>query len=225
MTRYAKSMLTDVAFPPISLHNTLGEVIADQGLSQLRIAETEKYAHVTFFFNGGSEQVFNNEDRILIPSPRIATYDLLPEMSAPELTNSLVDAIKSKAYDVIICNYANADMVGHSGDFQATVAAIECLDRCMRQVWGALKGVGGALLITADHGNAEAMFDERTHQAHTAHTCQPVPLVYVGGDWQFNCSKGSLIDVAPTMLALLDIKQPTEMTGRNLLAETDESSN
>lgn len=225
MTRYAKNMLTDVAFPPISLHNTLGEVIADQGLSQLRIAETEKYAHVTFFFNGGSEQVFNNEDRILIPSPRIATYDLLPEMSAPELTNSLVDAIKSMAYDVIICNYANADMVGHSGDFQATVAAIECLDHCMRQVWGALKGVGGALLITADHGNAEAMFDEGTHQAHTAHTCQPVPLVYVGGDWQFNCSKGSLIDVAPTMLALLDIKQPTEMTGRNLLAETDESSN
>lgn len=219
MTRYSKNLATECAFPPMSLHNTLGEIIANHGLSQLRIAETEKYAHVTFFFNGGSEHVFANEDRILIPSPPVATYDLLPEMSAPELTRALVDAIRSEAYDVIICNYANADMVGHTGDFNATIKAIECLDRCMHDVWQALAEIGGALLITADHGNAEAMFDVSTCQAHTAHTCQPVPFLYVGGDWQFISSIGSLIDVAPTMLALLGIKQPNEMTGRALLAE------
>lgn len=225
MTQYAKNLATECAFPPLNLHNTLGEVLAANGLSQLRIAETEKYAHVTFFFNGGSEQVFPNEDRILIPSPLVATYDLLPEMSAPELTHALVDAIRSEAYDVIICNYANADMVGHSGDFEATKKAIECLDQCMHNVWQALASVGGSLLITADHGNAEAMYDEVTHQAHTAHTCQPVPLLYVGGDWQFSKTKGSLIDIAPTVLALLGIKQPPEMTGSALLAETHELSN
>lgn len=225
MTHYAKNLATEVAFPPLPLHNTLGEIIAANGLSQLRIAETEKYAHVTFFFNGGSEQVFPNEDRILISSPLVATYDLLPEMSAPELTRALVDAIHSEAYDVIICNYANADMVGHSGNFNATVKAIECLDSCMHEVWQALANTGGALLITADHGNAEAMYDEKTCQAHTAHTCQPVPLLYVGGDWHFTRSKGSLIDVAPTMLALLGIDQPDEMTGSALLAETHDLAN
>lgn len=225
MTFYAKNLTTEAVFPSLFLQNTLGEILAANGLNQLRIAETEKYAHVTFFFNGGSEQVYPNEDRVLISSPLIATYDLLPEMSAPELTHSLVDAIRSEAYDVIICNYANADMVGHSGDFNATVKAIECLDRCMHEVWQALANTGGALLITADHGNAEAMFDEQTHQAHTAHTSQPVPLLYVGGDWHFNCTKGSLIDIAPTMLALLGITQPAEMTGNSLLVETHDLSN
>jgi len=220
MTSYSKKLPTEIAFGPVSLHNSFGEVIADHGLSQLRIAETEKYAHVTFFFNGGSEQVFANEDRILIPSPPVATYDLLPQMSAPELTRSLVDAINSDAYDVIICNYANADMVGHTGDFDATIQAIECLDLCMHQVWEALSKKGGALVITADHGNAESMFDEITNQAHTAHTCQPVPLLYIGGDWHFKDDvKGSLVDIAPTLLALLDIKQPVEMTGHSLLVK------
>lgn len=224
MTCYARNLATESAFPPLLLRNTLGEIIAANGLSQLRIAETEKYAHVTFFFNGGSEQVFPNEDRILIPSPSVTTYDLLPEMSAPDLTRALIDAIRSEAYDVIICNYANADMVGHSGNFNATTKAIECLDRCMHEVWQALANTGGALLITADHGNAEAMYDHVTHQVHTAHTCQPVPLLYVGGDWHFISEKGSLIDVAPTLLALLGISQPGEMTGSVLLAESHDLS-
>ncbi|WP_237761218.1 2,3-bisphosphoglycerate-independent phosphoglycerate mutase, partial [Legionella cherrii] len=217
MTQYDKNLPTSQAFPPIPLNNTLGEVIAEYGLSQLRIAETEKYAHVTFFFNGGNENVFSNEERILIPSPKVATYDLQPEMSAPQLTESLVEAINSQAYDVIICNYANADMVGHSGNFQATIRAIECLDQCMSKVWHALAQQDGKLLITADHGNAEEMFDETTHQAHTAHTSEPVPLVYVGGHWHFTRSEGSLIDIAPTMLALLGITPPAEMTGHQLL--------
>ncbi|MFT4058775.1 MAG: 2,3-bisphosphoglycerate-independent phosphoglycerate mutase [Legionella sp.] len=217
MTQYDKNLPTTQAFPPISMNNTLGEVLATHGLRQLRIAETEKYAHVTFFFNGGNENVFPGEDRILIPSPKIATYDLQPEMSAPQLTDRLIDAINTRAYDVIICNYANADMVGHSGNFNATVRAIECLDQCLNRVWHALKNQGGKLLITADHGNAEEMFDEKTCQAHTAHTSEPVPLVYVGGDWHFMHTKGSLTDIAPTMLALLNIKPPPEMTGHQLL--------
>ncbi|KTD54955.1 2,3-bisphosphoglycerate-independent phosphoglycerate mutase [Legionella sainthelensi] len=217
MTQYDKNLPTTAAFPPIPLNNTLGEVLATHGLSQLRIAETEKYAHVTFFFNGGNENVFPNEERVLIPSPKIATYNLQPEMSAPQLTQQLIAAIDSQAYDVIICNYANADMVGHSGDFAATVTAIECLDQCMSQVWHALAQHGGQLLITSDHGNAEEMFDENTHQAHTAHTSEPVPLLYVGGLWHFTYSEGSLTDIAPTMLTLLGITPPAEMTGHSLL--------
>lgn len=226
MTSYARNIATTAVFPPLILNNSLGELVAKEGLTQLRIAETEKYAHVTFFFNGGSEQVFANEDRVLIPSPSVATYDLQPEMSAPELTNALVEAITSQAYDVIICNYANADMVGHSGDFSATVKAVECLDQCMKKVGQALKKVGGELLITADHGNAEAMFDDTTHQAHTAHTCEPVPLVYVGNsNRHFAKTKGGLIDVAPTMLSLLGIDKPKEMTGETLLVENNASAN
>lgn len=219
MTQYAKNLPTEAAFPPLPIRNTLGEIVAKNGLSQLRMAETEKYAHVTFFLNGGSEQVFANEDRILIPSPAVATYDLIPEMSAPELTRTLIDAIKCDAYDLIICNYANADMVGHTGDFPATVRAIECLDQCMRDLWQALDDVNGTLLITADHGNAEVMFDNMTNQAHTAHTSQPVPFLFIGKDWHFKQGTGSLIDVAPTILALLDIDQPAEMTGQALLVE------
>ncbi|KTD35625.1 phosphoglyceromutase [Legionella moravica] len=217
MTQYDKNLKTTPAFPPVPLNNTLGEVIARQGLKQLRIAETEKYAHVTFFFNGGSEHVFANEERILIPSPKVATYDLQPEMSAPELTDILVDVINQKKYDVIICNYANADMVGHSGNFNATVRAIECLDQCMKRVGDALKSQGGTLLITSDHGNAEEMFDDTTRQAHTAHTSEPVPFMCVGGDWHFTQSEGSLIDIAPTLLSIIGITPPKEMTGHILL--------
>lgn len=219
MTHYADYLPTRSAFPPHLVNNTLGEVISKHGMKQLRLAETEKYAHVTFFLNGGSEQVFAHENRILTPSPSVATYDLQPEMSAVKLTELLVAAIEEGEYDVIICNYANADMVGHTGNFAATVRAIECLDQSMHDIWKALKKVGGQLLITADHGNAESMFNDMTNQAHTAHTNQPVPLLYVGGNWHFNQLKGSLIDIAPTLLTLLRIKPPKEMTGKVLLVE------
>lgn len=219
MTRYAKNLATDYAFSPLTLKNTFGEVIAQAGLKQLRLAETEKYAHVTFFFNGGCEEIFTQEERSLIPSPKVATYNLTPEMSAPELTKVLTEAMTSQRYDVIICNYANADMVGHSGDFQATIKAVECLDRCLQQIGETLALCEGNLLITADHGNAEVMFDLKTQQAHTAHTCQPVPLLFVGRDWHFHQQEGSLIDIAPTLLALLGIAQPHEMTGHCLLTK------
>lgn len=219
MTHYADYLPTRCAFPPMALHNILGEVLSRHGLKQLRIGETEKYAHVTFFLNGGSERVFAHEKRILIPSPSVATYDLQPEMSAQKLTEALVGAIQSRDYDVIICNYANADMVGHTGNFAATIRAIECLDKAMHDIWQALQKVGGQLLITADHGNAESMFDDKTHQAHTAHTNQPVPLLYIGGNWHFDQITGSLIDVAPTLLTLLGIRPPKEMTGKILLVK------
>lgn len=218
MTSYSKTLATRSAFPGGVLHNTLGEVLAKNGLQQLRAAETEKYAHVTFFLNGGSEQPFAHEERILVNSPKVATYDLQPEMSAPELTCAIIAAIQQNKYDVIICNYANADMVGHTGDFDATVKAIECLDQAMSTIWQALSRVNGQLVITADHGNAESMFDDTTHQAHTAHTSQPVPLLYVGKkEWRAATLTGSLIDVAPTLLALLGITPPPEMTGHVLL--------
>lgn len=220
MTPYAHHLPTESAFPAKKLQNTLGDILAQHALRQLRIAETEKYAHVTFFFNGGTEQRFAQEDRILIPSPHVSTYDLQPEMSAHELTRTIVDAVQKQAYDVIICNYANADMVGHSGNFAATIKAIECLDQCMQAIGQAISAVGGQLLITADHGNAELMYDERTKQLHTAHTTQPVPLLYVGQPQrQFVTAKGSLIDIAPTMLSLLNIPVPTEMTGHVLLVD------
>jgi len=221
MTHYADDLATKAAFPSQSLENTLGDLIAQHGLRQLRIAETEKYAHVTFFLNGGREVPFLNETRQLIPSPAVATYDLQPEMSAPKLTTCLIEAIISGSFDVIICNYANADMVGHSGDLTATIKAIEALDSAMHDVSKALAEVGGHLLITADHGNAELMFDEKTQQVHTAHTCDPVPLLYVGDKHRhFKLGTGSLIDVAPTLLALLQIKPPAEMTGQALWMES-----
>jgi len=223
MTQYAEFLPTKCAFPPITLHNTLGEVLEEHGLRQLRIAETEKYAHVTFFLNGGSEKIFAHEDRVLISSPLVATYDLTPKMSAEELTKSLIKAINSGKYDVIICNYANADMVGHSGNLRATIEAIEYLDIAMNEVAEALDKLNGQLLITADHGNAESMFNEVTNQAQTAHTNYPVPLVYIGSNWKFNTRQGSLIDVAPTILKLLDIKIPKEMTGKALLGKEHEA--
>jgi 2,3-bisphosphoglycerate-independent phosphoglycerate mutase len=220
MTAYAPYLATEPAFPPFQLKNTLGEVLSQHGLKQLRLAETEKYAHVTFFLNGGSEEIFANEERRLIPSPPVATYDKQPEMSAKELTHVLIDEILSQKVDVIICNYANADMVGHTGNFDATVCAIECLDRSMHAVWQALQSVGGHLLITADHGNAETMYDDNIGQAHTAHTTHPVPLLYVGHEgWQRQATTGSLIDVAPTLLSLLNIHPPKEMTGKALLVK------
>ncbi|HVT62581.1 MAG TPA: 2,3-bisphosphoglycerate-independent phosphoglycerate mutase [Legionellaceae bacterium] len=217
MTTYDETLPTEVAFPSRPLHHTLGEMIAANGLRQLRIAETEKYAHVTFFFNGGEQHPFPGEDRMLIPSPKIATYDLQPEMSAPQLTEALVKAIRNQVYDVIICNYANADMVGHSGDFNATVKAIEAIDTALHAIGKAIAEVGGHLLITADHGNAECLYDETTHQPHTAHTCEPVPLMYIGdAHRRFRSGTGTLIDVAPTLLTLLGIQPPKEMTGQSL---------
>ncbi len=219
MTNYAVHLDTQAAFPPFNLSETLGEVLSKHHLRQLRIAETEKYAHVTFFLNGGIEQAFPGEDRVLIPSPKVATYNLKPEMSAPAITKAIIDAIQNKTHDVIICNYANADMVGHTGDFNATCEAITCLDDAMHQIGEALRLVQGQLLITADHGNAESMFNEDTQQAHTAHTTNLVPLLYVGDKhWQFKPnSKGSLIDIAPTILNLLNIQPPDAMSGHSLL--------
>ncbi|MEX2353383.1 MAG: 2,3-bisphosphoglycerate-independent phosphoglycerate mutase, partial [Gammaproteobacteria bacterium] len=220
MTRYKDDFNFPAAFPPEQLKNVLGEYIADLGLRQLRIAETEKYAHVTFFFNGGEEKVFKNEDRILVPSPHVATYDLKPEMSAIEVTDKLVDAIKSNKYDVIICNYANPDMVGHTGNFDAAVRAIECIDECLGKLVEATNTTGGELLITADHGNAEQMRSYITEkvkaQAHTAHTLNLVPFVYVGRDAQALPGTGALCDIAPTLLYLMGLEQPVEMTGRSL---------
>lgn len=199
----------------------LGECVAAHNLPQLRIAETEKYAHVTFFFNGGVEIPFAGEQRELIPSPAVATYDLKPEMSAFELTDKLVAAIQSQQYALIVCNYANADMVGHSGQLPATIQAIEALDVCLGKVTDALHKIHGQALITADHGNAEMLHDPSTEQAHTAHTHNSVPLVYVGQQALTFERNGALYDVAPTLLHLLGLPQPDEMTGSNLLDEQD----
>lgn len=218
LTQYAASIPAAVAYTPQSLDNTLGQWLQDHGKTQLRIAETEKYAHVTFFFNGGVEQVFKGEDRIMVPSPQVATYDLQPEMSAAIVTDHLVDVIRQQKYDVIICNYANADMVGHTGNFAAAVKAIEALDTCLGRVVEALRAVGGEALITADHGNAEQMYDPEVHQAHTQHTCELVPLVYVGRPARALHNDGVLSDVAPTLLSLLDLPVPAQMTGRALFS-------
>ena len=219
LTQYADTLPVRCAFPPETLHNTLGEYLAGLNKTQLRIAETEKYAHVTFFFSGGREAPFAGEDRTLIPSPDVATYDLQPEMSAPELTDKLVAAITSGDFDAIICNFANGDMVGHSGVFDAAVKACETIDECIGRIVAALESVGGQCLITADHGNVEQMHDDATNQPHTAHTCEPVPLVYAGPRSLSLISDGTLSDVAPTLLTLMDLPQPREMTGKSLVAK------
>ena len=216
-TEYAADIKASCAFPPQALTNSFGEYLANQGKTQLRIAETEKYAHVTFFFNGGQEEVFEGEDRILVPSPKVATYDLKPEMSAPEVTDKLVEAIESGKYDAIICNYANGDMVGHSGIFEAAVAAVEAVDACVGRVLDASAKVGGEVLLTADHGNVEEMFDPETGQVSTQHSTLPVPFVFISDRKGSIAEGGSLADVAPTMLHLMGMQQPTEMTGRNLI--------
>lgn len=221
LTEYTPELKALVAYPPLSFKNTLGEFLAESGLKQLRIAETEKYAHVTYFLNGGNETPFTAEERILVPSPKVATYDLKPEMSATELTDRLVEAIASGTYDVIMCNYANPDMVGHTGIEQAANQAVEVIDHCLERLVSSLKQVGGELLITSDHGNVEVMFDEKNQQPHTAHTTNQVPLIYVGrpAKWRALNHPG-LMDVAPTLLYLLGLPPPTEMTGKNLLELT-----
>ena len=216
LTEYAADIKTSCAYPPEQLANGLGEYMASQGKTQLRIAETEKYAHVTFFFNGGLETPFEGEDRILVPSPKVATYDLQPEMSAPEVTDKLVEAIKSGKYDLIVCNYANGDMVGHTGKMDAAVKAAECLDQCVQRVVEALDEVGGEALITADHGNCEQMTDPKSGQVHTSHTIGPVPLVYTGHRNVNLKDDGSLCDIAPTLLTLMGLQQPQEMSGHSL---------
>ena len=217
LTQYAASIPAPYAFAPASLTNVLGEYLANNGKTQLRIAETEKYAHVTFFFSGGREDVFAGEERILIPSPKVATYDLQPEMSCPELTEKLVDAIGSGRFDAIVCNIANPDMVGHSGDLQAAILAAQAVDKAIGEVDAAVRAAGGAMIITADHGNLEMMRDPETGQPHTAHTVGPVPLVYVGERAATLRSGGALRDVAPTLLDLLGLPQPADMTGRSLI--------
>ncbi len=199
------------------LSNTLGEYVAGHGGTQLRIAETEKYAHVTFFFSGGREDPFDGEKRLLIPSPKVATYDLQPEMSAAKVTDELVGAIASGEYDLIVCNYANGDMVGHTGVFDAAVKAVETLDVCLGRLEKALAEVGGQMLITADHGNVEQMLDHVSEQAHTAHTSEPVPLVYLGPVQLQFAERGTLADVAPTLLDLMQMDIPEEMTGKSLV--------
>ena len=216
LTEYAADIETSCAYPPQTLTNSLGEYMANLDRTQLRIAETEKYAHVTFFFSGGREEPFPGEDRILVPSPKVATYDLQPEMSAPEVTDRLVAAIETGHYDLIVCNYANGDMVGHTGKYEAAVKAAECLDQCLARIADALEKVGGQCLITADHGNCEKMRDAETGQAHTAHTTGPVPLVYLGPQAVVLKEGGKLSDVAPTLLTLMHLKVPAEMTGQSL---------
>jgi len=209
-------------FGPQPLTRILGEVISEAGLTQLRIAETEKYAHVTFFFNGGREKEFPGESRILVPSPKVATYDLKPEMSAPEVTDKLVQAITADAFDFIVVNYANTDMVGHTGDIKAASKAVEAVDHCLDRLTKAVLEKNGALLVTADHGNAEMMHDHATGQAHTAHTLNLVPALLVLKELKgkkINIKEGRLADVAPTILQFLGLKQPAEMTGRSLLRD------
>ncbi|MGY0504740.1 2,3-bisphosphoglycerate-independent phosphoglycerate mutase [Luteimonas sp. e5] len=218
LTEYDARLPATLAFPPEDLANTLGEVLAAHGLRQLRIAETEKYAHVTFFFSGGREDLYPGEERVLIPSPKVATYDLQPEMSCPELTAKLVAAIGEHAFDVIICNIANPDMVGHTGVLAAAIKAAEAVDQALGEIGAAVQAAGGAMLVTADHGNLEMMRDPDTGQPHTAHTVGPVPLVYLGDRAEVQLrAGGALRDVAPTLLDLLGIEPPAQMSGRSLL--------
>ncbi len=216
LTQYAASIDTVSAYPPAQLTNTLGEYMEKLGKTQLRIAETEKYAHVTFFFSGGREEPYEGETRVLVASPKVATYDLQPEMNAPEVTENLVAEIKSGKHDLIICNYANCDMVGHTGVFDAAVKAVEAVDHAVGEVIKALKETGGQCLITADHGNAEQMVNPQTGVIHTAHTCERVPLAYFGPK-AIQLNDGILSDLAPTLLELMDIDQPEEMTGKSLI--------
>lgn len=220
LTQYAASIDAPIAFAPEELKNVMGDWLAQHHKTQLRISETEKYAHVTFFYSGGREELYDGEERILVPSPDVATYDLQPEMNSTELTDKLVGAIESGKFDVIICNYPNGDMVGHTGVLSAAIKACEAVDHCIGRVTEALQKVGGECLITADHGNAEKMVDADSGQAHTAHTSGPVPFIYFGRDANVR-SGGTLSDVAPTMLHLMGMPQPAEMTGTPIMTLKD----
>jgi 2,3-bisphosphoglycerate-independent phosphoglycerate mutase len=219
MTQYSDELdkLMATIFPPQTLKNILGEVAAEAGRTQLRMAETEKYAHVTYFLNGGREEPFPGEDRIMVPSPKVATYDLQPEMSAPELTDKAVAAIASGKYDLIVLNYANPDMVGHTGSLPAAIKAVETVDAGLGRIAQAIEKSGGALLVTADHGNCEMMRDPQTGGPHTAHTTNPVPLLLVGARNRALAAEGRLADIAPTLLELMELPKPKEMTGASLL--------
>ena len=221
LTEYKKDFNLECAYPPITVVNTLGYYLSSLGLKQLRIAETEKYAHVTFFFNGGVEAQLAGEERKLIQSPDVKTYDLKPEMSAYELTDNLVEEIKSNKYSLIVCNFANADMVGHSGKLKAAIMAVEAVDNCLGKIYQTGLDTDTEILVTADHGNAEQMIDPKTHKHHTAHTTNPVPLVYIGKRKASLLEPlvGTLADIAPTLLALMDIEKPKEMTGQNLIKD------
>jgi len=221
LTQYSADIEAPTAFAPATLDNVMGEWLAKHNKTQLRISETEKYAHVTFFFSGGKEDTFTGEERILIPSPDVATYDLQPEMNSSLLTDKLVAAIESGKYDFIVCNYPNGDMVGHTGSFSAAVKACEAVDSCIGRVVKALKAHDGECFITADHGNAEQMEDPISGQAHTAHTCEPVPLIYIGRKAE-PAKSGTLSDISPSLLHLMGIEQPANMTGSVLMKLTDE---
>ena len=217
LTQYDKTFDVPVAFPPQSMARILAEVLSSSGKTMLKTAETEKYPHVTYFFNGGTEAPCKGEERILVPSQKVATYDLMPEMSAPGITDVLCKAIETRAHDFILCNYANADMVGHSGSLPATIKAVETVDKCMASVMKSAERAGFRLLVTADHGNAELMIDPETGGPHTAHTTSPVPIVALGDDApQVMRNGGALCDVAPTILEMFGIDQPKEMTGTTL---------
>lgn len=220
MTRYDESIEVPVAFPSEQLNNILGEVIAAAGYKQLRIAETEKYAHVTYFFNGGDEEPLAGEKRRLIPSPKVATYDLQPEMSAVPVTDAVCELVQSNQYKLVVLNFANPDMVGHTGNFTATVRACEVVDQCLGRVWQAVQSVGGRLLICGDHGNAEQMKDE-AGRPHTAHTTNPVPFILAGAGALSLRQGGALRDIAPTIINLLNLEQPGEMTGQSLIIKED----
>jgi 2,3-bisphosphoglycerate-independent phosphoglycerate mutase len=219
MTEYSQDLksLMGAIFPPEDVRETLGEVISAHHMKQLRIAETEKYAHVTFFLNGGREDVFDGEDRILVPSPKVTTYDHKPEMSAYQVTDKLEGAILSGQYDLIVCNYANPDMVGHTGIMSAAVKAVDAIDECLGRLRTTLEKVGGVMLLTADHGNIEMMEDPHTHVPYTAHTTLDVPIIVFGGPTGASLRDGRLADVAPTVLDLMGLAQPALMTGHSLL--------
>ncbi|HEY2835168.1 MAG TPA: 2,3-bisphosphoglycerate-independent phosphoglycerate mutase, partial [Rhizomicrobium sp.] len=219
MTEYSdelKTIMTSL-FPPEDVRETIGEVMAEHHLKQLRIAETEKYAHVTFFLNGGREDPFEGEDRVLVPSPKVATYDQQPEMSAYQVTDKLEEAIGSGKYDLIVCNYANPDMVGHTGVMDAAVKAVDTIDECLGRLTRALEKAGGVMLLTADHGNIEMMKDPETHEPYTAHTTLDVPIVAFGAPKGASLKNGKLADVAPTLLDLMELSKPAVMTGHSLL--------
>ena len=218
MTRYEATFSEPVIYEKETLRHTFGEVVSEAGYTQLRIAETEKYAHVTYFFNGGREEQYPGEDRILVPSPKVATYDLQPEMSAYEMTDRLLREIEQEKYDFIILNFANSDMVGHSGSLEAAQAAVRTVDTCLGRLWEAFRAHGGQILVTADHGNSERMWDEENHSPHTAHTTNPVPVFLLSDQHcEATLRDGILADLAPTLLALAGLERPAEMTGQSLL--------